>query len=320
VLREEIAERLRRVLDVERLLGRLAMGQGTPRDLAGLRGSLREMPPLAARLEGCAAPLLRELGAPLRAPAALAELLQRALIDEVPAGREPGFVRPGFRPDLDDLTDLAQGGRAAIAAMEAAEKQRTGIQSLKVRYNRIFGFYIEVTKPNLHLVPQDYQRKSSTVGAERFVTPALTDHEARVLSAEERRNALEQQIFEELRQSVLGQSAGLRACAAAAAQVDALLSFARVAASRARIGIVDRLFTRVGAADDLARGQSTFMVEMAECARILNQATPRSLLILDEVGRGTSTFDGLALAWAIAEHLHDQVGARTLFATHYHEL
>src|SRR5207237_9626801 len=193
--------------------------------------SVGAMPPLAAGLEGCAGPLLRGLGAPLRAPAALAELLQRALIDEVPAGRGPGFVRPGFRPDLDDLTDLAQGGRAAIAAMEAAEKERTGIQSLKVRYNRIFGFYIEVTKPNLHLVPQDYQRKSSTVGAERFVTPALSDHEARVLSAEERRGALEQQIFEELRQSVLGQSAGLRACAAAAAPADALLSLAKVASA-----------------------------------------------------------------------------------------
>ncbi len=403
VLREEIAGRLRSVLDLERLLGRLAIGQGGPRDLAGLRASLREMPELAACLERCPSPLLRGLGAPLRTPAPLAEVLQRALIDEVPAGKEPGFVRPGFRPDLDELSDLAQGGRAAIAAMESAERQRTGIQSLKVRYNRIFGFYIEVTKTNLHLVPQDYQRKSSTVGAERFVTPALGEHEARVLSAEERRGALEQQIFEELRQAVLAQSAGLRACAEAAAQADALLSLARVAAdggwvrpvvdegdaieivsgrhpvveralaqsgdgpfvpndiqldgerrlivltgpnmagkstamrqvaliailaqtgsfvpaARARIGLIDRLFTRVGAADDLARGQSTFMVEMAECARILHQATPRSLLILDEVGRGTSTFDGLALAWAIAEHLHDQIGARTLFATHYHEL
>jgi DNA mismatch repair protein MutS len=403
VLREEIGGRLRGVLDLERLLGRLAVGQGGPRDLSGLRASLAEMPELAACLERCAAAALRGLGPELRAPAPVADLLKSALVDEVPPGREPGFVRPGFRPDLDQLADLAQGGRAAIAAMEAAERQRTGIQSLKVRYNKVFGFYIEVTKPNLHLVPQDYQRKSSTVGAERFVTAALSEHEARVLSAEERRRALEQQIFEELRQAVLAQSGALRACAAAAAQADALLSLAKVAAeggwvrplvdegdaieiaggrhpvveralaqsgegpfvpndvqldgerrlivltgpnmagkstamrqvaliailaqsgsfvpaARARIGLVDRLFTRVGAADDLARGQSTFMVEMAECARILHQATPRSLLILDEVGRGTSTFDGLALAWAIAEHLHDRIGARTLFATHYHEL
>ena len=403
VRREEIAELLRGVLDLERLLGRLAVGQGLPRDLGGLRASLRQMPELAARLEACSAPLLRSQGPPLRSLEDLSDLLRRALVDEVAAGREPGFVRQGFRPDLDELAELANGGRAAIAAMETAEKQRTGIQSLKVRYNRVFGFYIEVTKANLHLVPQDYQRKSSTVGAERFVIPALSDHEARVLSAEERRAALEQEIFEGLKQSVLERSAKLRACAEAVAQADALLSLARVAAdagwvrpvvddgdaidiaggrhpvveralaqagegpfvpndlqldaerrlivltgpnmagkstamrqvaliavlaqsgsfvpaSRARIGLVDRLFTRVGAADDLARGQSTFMVEMAECARILHQATSRSLLVLDEVGRGTSTFDGLALAWAIAEHLHDQVGARTLFATHYHEL
>src|SRR6266851_1735994 len=230
VLREEISGNLRGVLDVERLLGRLAVGPGGPRDLAGLRESLRQMPELAFLLEKCGAPLSKGLGGPLRGCGDLAALLSRALVDEVPAGRDPGFVRPGFRPELDVLSDLAQGGRAAIAAMESGERSRTGINSLKVRYNKIFGFYIEVTKPNLHLVPPDYQRKSSTVGAERFVTPALAEHESRVLSAEERRTALEQQIFEELRGAVLAASVALRACAEAAAQADALVSLARVAA------------------------------------------------------------------------------------------
>jgi DNA mismatch repair protein MutS len=402
VLREDLSEALRGVLDIERLLGRLAIGQGAPRDLAGLRTSLLAMPALAARLAACKSGELKRLAPQVDGLGTLTSLLSRALADELPVGREPGFIRPGYRAPLDELTDLAQGGRAAIAALESQEKARTGINSLKVRYNRVSGFYIEVTKANLHLVPADYQRRSSTVGAERFATAALAEHESRVLSAEERRSALEQQIFDELKAAVLTESGPLRACAEAAAQADVLLSLARVAADggwvrptvddsdlieiaggrhpvveralaqsgegpfvpndlaldadrrlvvltgpnmagkstamrqvaliallaqagsfvpaqRARIGLVDRLFTRVGAADDLARGQSTFMVEMAECARILHQATPRSLLLLDEVGRGTSTFDGLAIAWAVAEHLHDRA-ARTLFATHYHEL
>ena len=403
VLREGLGDALRPVLDVERLLGRLAVRQGVARDLAGLRTSLSQLPALAGLLWRCHAPRLRALAPPLAALGDLTSLLASALADEVPPGREPGFIRPGFRPALDELVDLAQGGRAAIAALEAAEKARTGIHSLKVRYNRVFGFYIEVTKPNLHLVPKDYQRRSSTVGAERFVTEQLSAHEAKVLSAEERRAQVELSLYDELEAAVLAESAQLRAAAAAAAEADALLSLARVAADagwvrptlhagleldlvqarhpvveralsqagegpfvpndltldetrrllvltgpnmagkstamrqvalivllaqsgsfvpaqRARVGLVDKLFTRVGAADDLARGQSTFMVEMAECARILHQATPRSLLLLDEVGRGTSTFDGLAIAWAVAEHLHDAVKARTLFATHYHEL
>ena len=229
VVREELAEELRGVLDIERLLGRLAVGQGVPRDLGGLRASLRRMPALSRRLAACSSPLLRELAPALAGVSDLCALLEGALAEELPAGREPGFVRTGYRADLDELADLAQGGRAAIASLEAEERARTGIQSLKIRYNRVSGFYIEVTKPNLHLVPADYQRRSSTVGAERFVTPALTDHEARVLAADERRAALEQQIFEELRAAMLARSAELRACAAATAEADALLSLARVA-------------------------------------------------------------------------------------------
>jgi DNA mismatch repair protein MutS len=403
VIREELAAKLKTILDIERLLGRLAIRQGTPRELAGLRASLRELPGLSKQLSKLLSNRLRELAPPLAALGSLSDLLERSLADEIPPAREPGFVRPGFRASLDEWVDLAQGGRALIAALEASEKARSGIQSLKVRYNRVSGFYIEITKSNLHLVPSDYQRRSSTVGAERFITKALGEHESKVLAAEERRAALETEIFDELVQAVLAQSEPLRSAAAAAAEVDVLLSFARIAAesgwvrpsvddepgldirggrhpvvekalqlsgegpfvpndialdaqrrlivltgpnmagkstamrqvaliailaqsgsfvpaASARIGVVDKLFTRVGAADDLARGQSTFMVEMAECARILAQATERSLLILDEVGRGTSTFDGLAIAWAVAEHLHDKVKARTLFATHYHEL
>src|SRR5437868_2728655 len=229
VAREELSEELKGVLDLERLLGRLAVGQGSPRDLGGLRASLGRMPALSRRLSACASVRLRQLAPPLAALGEVTALLDRALADELPAGREPGFVRPGFRAELDELSELAQGGRAAIASLEAEERARTGIQSLKVRYNRVSGFYIEVTKPNLHLVPADYQRRSSTVGAERFVTPALTDHEARVLAADERRAALEQQIFEELRAAMLARSAELRACAAATAEADALLSLARVA-------------------------------------------------------------------------------------------
>jgi DNA mismatch repair protein MutS len=408
VLRESLAAALRPVADVERLLSRLALRQGNARDLRGLAGSLSALPAAADLLEGTGAPLLAETGRALRGLEDLAGHLERAVADEPPATTgEGGMIRRGWSEELDRVVELSENGKGVIASLEARERQRTGIGSLKVRYNRVFGYYIEVTKPNLHLVPTDYQRRQTTVGGERFVTPELKELEEQVLGAEEKRFAIEERIFEELRTRVVGETGKLRGAASAVATADVLLSLGRVAAERgyrrpvldgsevleivggrhpvveatlpvdsggfvpndvmvassasaeagqllvitgpnmagkstvmrqaalitlmaqvgsfvpaerARVGVVDRIFTRVGASDDLARGRSTFMVEMTETAAILHNATRRSFVILDEIGRGTSTFDGLSIAWAVAEHLHDRTGCRTLFATHYHEL
>jgi len=433
VLREDLAGALRPVADLERLLSRLALGQGNGRDLRALATTLHALPRLDALLAPARAPLLREAAAGLGGLEELAALLDRAVADEPPTGLdEGGLIKRGHSAELDRIVALAEDGKGTMARLEAAERTRTGIGSLKVRYNKVFGYYLEVTKPNLHLVPPDYQRRQTTVGGERFVTPALKELEEQVLGAEERRCALEEQLFEELRGKVVAEGPRLRTAAGAAATADALLALARVAtergyvrpevdrsealeivdgrhpvveamlpadsggfvpnditvassdpagdgraggmegaaalrrpphpddgekgpaqllvitgpnmagkstvmrqaalivllaqmgsfvpARRARVGIVDRIFTRVGASDDLARGRSTFMVEMTETAAILHNATRRSLVVLDEIGRGTSTFDGVSIAWAVAEHLHDEVGCRTLFATHYHEL
>jgi DNA mismatch repair protein MutS len=408
VLRDRLVEALRPVADVERLLSRLALRQGNARDLRALAGTLSALPAAADLLEGAGAALLAGTGRALRGLEELAARLERAVADEPPAATgEGGMIRRGWSEELDQLVDLSENGKGVIASLEVRERQRTRISSLKVRYNRVFGYYIEVTKPNLHLVPEDYHRRQTTVGGERFVTPELKELEERVLGAEEKRVALEERIFEELRAGVVAEAGRLRAAAAAVATADAVLSLARVAAERgyrrpvldlsesleivggrhpvveamlpadsggfvpndvstsssadpegaqllvitgpnmagkstvmrqaalvvlmaqagsfvpaesARVGVVDRVFTRVGASDDLARGRSTFMVEMTETASILHNATRRSLVILDEIGRGTSTFDGLSIAWAVAERLHDSTGCRTLFATHYHEL
>ncbi len=408
VLRDRVVEALRPVADVERLLSRLALRQGNARDLRALASSLSALPAAADLLEGAGAGLLAATGRSLRGLEELAALLERAVADEPPATTgEGGMIRRGWSEELDRIVGISADGKGVIASLEARERQRTGIGSLKVRYNRVFGYYIEVTKPNLHLVPPDYQRRQTTVGGERFVTPELKDLEEQVLGAEEKRVALEDRIFEELRGRVVAEAGRLRAAASAVATADALLSLARVAAERgyrrpvldasesleivggrhpvveamlpadsggfvpndvvvsssadpegaqllvitgpnmagkstvmrqaalivlmaqsgsfvpaerARVGVVDRIFTRVGASDDLARGRSTFMVEMTETASILHNATRRSFVILDEIGRGTSTFDGLSIAWAVAERLHDRTGCRTLFATHYHEL
>jgi len=421
MLRDELAERLRPAADLERLLSRLVLGQGNARDLRALAATLAVLPRLADALEGLAPRLLREAGRAMRGLEDLAATLGKAVADEPPVTLdEGGMIRSGWSPELDRLVALAEDGKAFIGRLEAKERERTRIGSLKVRYNKVFGYYIEVTRPNLHLVPPDYQRRQTTVGGERFVTPELKELEEQVLTAEERRREMERSIFDELRGTVIAAARPLRAAAAAIAEADALLALARVAAERgysrpavdrsetleivdgrhpvveallppdaggfvpndlavassaeagpaagppgeatgpghaqvlvitgpnmagkstamrqaalivllaqtgsfvparrARVGLVDRIFTRVGASDDLARGRSTFMVEMTETAAILHNATRRSLVVLDEIGRGTSTFDGLSIAWAVAEHLHDSIGCRTLFATHYHEL
>ncbi|MDY7231065.1 DNA mismatch repair protein MutS [Hyalangium rubrum] len=405
VWREELTTILKEVADLERLCGRLSLGAGNARDLRALGVSLTQLPRLGAALSRCSAPLLKALAGPLGALPELAELLTRAVVDEPPLTlKEGGLFRTGFHAELDQLVALSTSGKDYLLKLEAREKERTGISSLKIRYNKVFGYYIEITKANLHLVPKsgEYIRKQTTVGGERFITPELKEYEEKVLTAEEKRCALEFRLFEELRAQVVAAAPRIRSAAEAVATCDVLLSFARSAAEygytrptvddsdvltitagrhpvverllaagdsfvsndvrldatdaqilvitgpnmagkstvmrqvaltvlmaqagcfvparAAHIGLCDRIFTRVGAADNLARGQSTFMVEMTETSHILHHATRRSLVILDEIGRGTSTFDGLSIAWAVAEHLHDKLGARTLFATHYHEL
>ena len=328
-------------------------------------------------------------------------LIARAIVDEPPLTvKEGGLIRDGFDTALDELRSATRGGKDWIAKLQQDEIERTGITSLKVRFNSVFGYYIEVTKSNLEKAPAHYIRKQTIANGERFITPELKEMEGKILGAEERSVRLEYELFQRVREQVLGNLATIQQTAAALAELDVLASFAETArlhnycrpeitadgtlniaqgrhpvldqsvagerfipndtalddavrvalitgpnmagkstyirqtallallahtgsfipATQARVGLIDRIFTRIGASDDLARGQSTFMVEMSETANILNNATVRSLIILDEIGRGTSTFDGLSLAWSIVEYLHNQVGAKTLFATHYHEL
>lgn len=403
LFRSSLRESLKNISDLERLMGRITGGQASPRDLLALRESLGSLPALVALLQDGTSGHLRLLGDRMDALPELHELLLRALRDEVPQGaREGGIIRPGHSDELDNLLGAASGGREWIASLEDTERERTGIRSLKVGYNSVFGYFIEVTKPNLHLVPQDYIRKQTTSNAERFITPALKEYEALVLGADDKSTQLEYELFVALRTGAAEHATSIRTTARSIAQLDVLTSFAEVAARNgyvrpqvdegdeivvrggrhpvvertlqgepfvpndaylggedrllvitgpnmsgkstflrqvglivlmaqcgcyvpadsARIGIVDRIFTRVGAHDDLASGQSTFMVEMNETACILNNATSRSLVILDEIGRGTSTFDGLSIAWAVCEYLLgiDGAGVKTLFATHYHHL
>jgi DNA mismatch repair protein MutS len=468
-------QKLACVRDLERSIGRISTGSGSARDLVALRLALEQVPALKQTLQALAAAdarrlhskeenqrllasaatdelkdaqplssaLTSELDSQISESPDLVELISRAIVDEPPLPiKEGGMIRDGFDAALDELRHAQRGGKDWIAKLQADEIGRTGISSLKVRFNSVFGYYIEVTKSNLDKVPPHYIRKQTVANGERFITPELKDMEGKILGAEERSVKLEYELFQRVREEVLGQLARIQQTASALAQLDVLACFAETArlhnhvrpqvadegvlqirdgrhpvleqqlveerfvpndtglagstassasppqsggkgrhemaqikppypdplpasggareknfafaqialitgpnmagkstyirqvalltllahtgsfvpAAEARIDLVDRIFTRIGASDDLTRGQSTFMVEMTETANILNNATPRSLIVLDEIGRGTSTFDGLSLAWSIVEHLHNQVGAKTLFATHYHEL
>ncbi len=417
---DSFRQQLANVRDLERTIGRLSSGSGNARDLVALRTALEQIPTLKQTLatveQSCRSALLNEeigaaqqhrptliseLDSQISESPDLVELISRAIVDEPPLPiKEGGMIRDGFDPNLDELRNAQRGGKDWIAKLQADEIERTGISSLKVRFNSVFGYYIEVTKSNLDKVPPHYHRKQTVANGERFITPELKDMEGKILGAEERSVKLEYEIFQRVREEVLGQMTRIQQTASALAQLDVLGSFAETArlhnycrpqvadegvlqirdgrhpvleqqlveerfvpndtafnpelqialitgpnmagkstyirqvallallahtgsfvpAAEARIDLVDRIFTRIGASDDLSRGQSTFMVEMTETANILNNATARSLIVLDEIGRGTSTFDGLSLAWSILEYLHNQAGAKTLFATHYHEL
>jgi DNA mismatch repair protein MutS len=457
VAREEIGRYLQSILDLERLTSRITLGLATPRDLLALRNSLEQIPIVRTFLRSAfGAPEANEAEENTKSSSAAAgvnprgrrlaelhdrtdemddvrDLIARGIADDPPAlANDPGAIRRGYDAELDELRDILKQGRQIIASMEERERKRTGIASLKIRYNQVFGYYIEISKTNLHLAPADYERKQTLVGAERFTSGELKEYERKVLSAEERVLEIERRLYAEIRERIACEAARLRRTAAAVAQTDVLVNFARIAAARnyvrpqftgnrpttesaeaeetsasnrssstpqpgstargtlliaggrhpvieklveergerfvpndlylddnsqflliitgpnmggkstylrqaalisilaqmgsfvpaaqARLPIFDRIFTRIGASDNLARGRSTFLVEMSEVAAILNTATPDSLVLLDEVGRGTATFDGLSIAWAVVEALHGGARPRTLFATHYHEL
>ena len=399
----ELEKELKGACDLERIVGRVAVGRATPRDLGYVLETLERIPRIVELLGRCDAPTLATIGSSLNFPEELVGRLRNALPDEPPATlADGGAFRRGFSPELDDLRDLRTSGKEYLDSLQERERSRTKISSLKVGFNNVFGYYIEITNAHRDRVPEDYTRKQTLTNSERYITPELKEYEEKILHAEEKIAILERELFVELQGVVAEQSETIVRNAALLAMLDCFIGFARVArerdyvrpelddstvleikggrhpvvetmlpagerfvpndtsldtggdqiaiitgpnmagkssylrqnalivllaqvgsfvpAERARIGIVDKIFTRVGAQDNIVAGESTFLVEMHEAANILNNATERSLILLDEVGRGTSTFDGVSIAWAIAEYLHERIGARTLFATHYHEL
>ena len=410
IAREELRRALDGVLDLERLLSRVTLETANPRDVLALAASLEKIPAIKAAVGRLSAERLNILHGALDELGDLRIRIETTIVPEPPLTfADGGVIAAGVDRDLDELRELSRNSKQVLAQIEQRERGRTGIGSLKVKFNSIFGYYIEVSKPNLHLVPQDYERKPTLVGAERFTTPELKEYEAKILDAQEKIVEIERRLFTELRTAIASEARRIRQTALALAEVDVLASLAHIAALRnycrpqfiakadgdagdleivegrhpvieqqemaggserfvpndlylnatthtillltgpnmggkstylrqtalivimaqmgsfvparsARLSVVDRVFTRIGASDNLARGRSTFMVEMTETAAILHTATPRSLILLDEVGRGTSTYDGLAIAWAAIEYLHARVRAKTLFATHYFEL
>ncbi|MGD9031736.1 MAG: DNA mismatch repair protein MutS [Desulfobacteraceae bacterium] len=404
IFREDVRGALEGIYDLERLNARISLGRANAKDLVALKSSILRLPAMKKRLASATSSLLTEISMKLDTLQDVGQLIEKAICEEPPVSlKEGGLIKEGYNGALDRLISVTRNGKDWIAQLVSSERKRTGISSLKVGYNKVFGYYIEVSKANLHLAPPDYIRKQTLVNGERYITEALKEYEEMVLGAEEKRVELEYEIFGQIRESVARENQRIKQTAGLIGELDALAGLAETAqlsnytcpevrddevidivdgrhpvieltvrdedfvpndihlddkdhqfliitgpnmagkstilrqtaltvlmaqmgsfipASRGNIGMVDRIFTRVGASDDLARGQSTFMVEMNETANILRHATSKSLVILDEIGRGTSTYDGLSIAWAVAESLHDRAdkGVRTLFATHYHEL